>query len=162
MMEESKMFLFKDGEVYERNDAWSKVYIEGFEAVLDSLRYGAYRYSEEEIHELCSVFGFDSYINLEGISVTTNCGMWKIYMDENGVSDVYHKNYRNGNSFSKLNKYKGNVYQRYHKQDVEMTDLYDVLLYIKEHDENLLYKKASNSVDVALQKRRSKYYMKLQ
>lgn len=161
-MEESTMFLFQGGELYEQSDSWSKVYIDGFEDVLESLRHNSHEYSEEEIHELCNTFGFDCYINLEGVNVTTNCGVWKIYMDEDGVTDVYHKNYKNGNSFSKLNKYRGDVYQRYHRQDIEMTDLYDVLLYIKEHDENLLYKKSLNPVDFVLQKGRSKHYIKLQ
>ena len=162
MLGECTMYLLEEGEIYEQSDSWSKVYIDEFEEVLACLRNNPYEYSEDKIHELCNALGFECYINLEAVIVTTNCGTWKIYMVEDEVTDVYHKNYKNGNSFAKLNRYRGNVYQRYHRQDVELTDLYDVLLYIKDHDENLLYKRPLNPVDFVLQKGRSKYSIRLQ
>ena len=155
-----------DGQMYkqgETSEGWNKLYIEGVEELLaPSNKKNMLKYTDEKVNELCEQLGVDCHISLDGIFVRTNCGQWKICMDENLVTGVYHKNSKNGIGFSKLNKGKEDVYQRYHKQDIGLTDFYEVLRYIKKHDKSLLHKEYPNPVDKALQQNKNKHYMKLQ
>lgn len=90
---------------------------------------------EKNIIRICKQFSLQCSISVNVVFVKTHFGVWRIYYQDNYVTDVYHENYKMKKS-EFLKKRKAN--EGFHKQNVESDNFYDVIRYIYYHDKDFM------------------------
>lgn len=100
--------------------------------------------TDDNIQRICRHFGIKCNIVSDVIFITTSIGYWRIYFTDNKVDKVFHGNYRiNRTDFFKKKK---KCNEGFHKQDISMENLYDVVRYIYYHDKNM-FKNRKSRID---------------
>lgn len=100
-------------------------------------------FSEENIVDLCKKYNLRYHIAEGILFVSTETGNWRILHTEERVVSVFHQNLR-----PQLNKRrKGRFEYGYHKQNINFTDLEDVLKYIRVHDNSARYSYEKRNLD---------------
>lgn len=96
-------------------------------------------FDESFVSEACNKLGLDCRMGQGVIFVKTPATAWRIFHNYIKVIEVYHENHK----YNKDIKTKKRDYNEgFHRQDIVSHKLEDVLQYIKEHDEDLLEKRA--------------------
>lgn len=102
---------------------------------------------ESYIHYLGKKYGYRINIIGEQVFLKGNFSKWYLEMRDGKVESVYHGNY--GGYLTQQNQRK--FLHQYHKQNIKITDLNEVMQYIHCHDHSLKfgsdYKKAHQRID---------------
>lgn len=94
------------------------------------------QFEKEQIDKMCMELKLGYSIGENILFIKTLYANWRIFHDNNRVSDVYHENLR-VEILDKKRK-KGNEFNEgFHKQQLYSRNLYDVLYYIHCHDRKL-------------------------
>lgn len=93
-------------------------------------RYVQNQFSEKNIERLCNVYQMKYHIAEGIIFVSTETGNWRIIHNDDRVISVFHQSLR----LPLNHRRKGRFEYGYHKQDINYTELEDVLKYIRVHD----------------------------
>lgn len=99
--------------------------------------------TEENIRKICDKFNLEYKIAADSVFIRTIFSRWIIHIKNNEVSKLYHGNYRHRRGLAfKLHK---KFIEEYHKQKLHSNIFYDVISYIKCHDEKMMKKMAGKS-----------------
>ena len=93
--------------------------------------------TESNIERICNQFNMKCNISDHIIFLRTNCGYWRLYLNGEKVSEVFHTNYKMKKSEYRKKK---KCNEGFHQQKISHTNFYDVVRYIYYHDRDL-YKK---------------------
>lgn len=106
--------------------------------------------TEENISMICNKFRLEYNISTEVVFIRTPFSRWIVYIQDNDVVKLRHENYnQKRNEAIKIHK---KCMEGYHKQKLPSSSFYDVVSYIKYHDESMLKRLGDkrNRVDVIL------------
>lgn len=85
---------------------------------------GSAQFSQNAVTEMCILFGLRYDILEPYILIKSDRGTWKIFHNNNEVTELYHSNYRNGVEI-----------EGFHTQTLYHRDLFGTLNYISNHDQ---------------------------
>ena len=108
--------------------------------------------TDKNMRIICSKFGLVYSITPDMIFVRTSFCRWIIHIRNNRVIKLYHENYRPKRSEAlKLHK---KTMEGYHNQKLPSSSFYDVVKYIRDHDENMVKRLVDNKsyIDVILKR----------
>ncbi len=90
------------------------------------------QFHEEQISKMCKEFGMKYSLAPGIIFVETNYSYWRLFHDEYRITQIYHENLRVENR-----KNEDLFNEGFHKQKIELKNVYDVLNYIHIHERKL-------------------------
>lgn len=111
--------------------------------------------TEENISMICNKFRLEYNISTDVVFIRTPFSRWIVYIQDNDVIKLRHENYKFKRSEAlKLHK---KCMEGYHKQKLPSSSFYDVVSYIKYHDESMLKRLGDkrNQIDLILDRIRT-------
>lgn len=104
--------------------------------------------TDDNIQFICSQFNMKCNVSEGIVFLTTNCGYWRVYLNGDTVDEIFHSNQRiKKQEFKKKKK----CNEGFHKQNISMTNFYDVVRYIHYHDKDTYVKRKKSRVEVLLE-----------
>lgn len=102
--------------------------------------------NEKNIEAVCRKFSMQCSISVNTVFIRTSFSTWRVFYQDNCVTKVYHENYRIKKSeYSKMKT----CSEGFHKQNIRMTNFYDVVQYIYYHDKNFMKRmKKKNRIEL--------------
>lgn len=95
-------------------------------------------FSEKKIEELCNYLKLDFKLSQGVIFINTKIFRWRIHHCDSKVSDIFHENYHNlSYRFHKKKKYNF----EFHRQSVDISNIYEAIYYIYDHDKRFFKRK---------------------
>ena len=92
--------------------------------------------TEENISVICNKLRLEYSIAIDTVFIRTAFSRWIVELQDNKVVKLYHENYRQRRSEAlKLHK---KCMEGYHNQNLPSGEFYDVISYIKYHDDGML------------------------
>ena len=92
--------------------------------------------TDENMSMICNKFRLDYNIASDMVFIRTPFSGWIVYIQNNRVTKLCHENYRQRRDEAlKIHK---KCFEGYHKQKLPSSESYDVVSYIKYHDESML------------------------
>ena len=102
--------------------------------------------TDENIKRICENFELEYNITDSIVFIKTKSSYWRVYLEDDKVTDVFHSNYIiPKHEYNKKKKWN----EGYHKQPINKTNFYDVVSYISYHDKDAGRKK--NRIDILLE-----------
>ena len=93
--------------------------------------------TEKNIYLICRQFHLNCHISDGVVFIRAPFSAWRIYLDHQKVSKVYHENYRGKRTGAgRQNKWS----EGFHKQTMNSRNFYDVVRYIYYHEKNFMEK----------------------
>lgn len=94
--------------------------------------------TDENISKICNKFRLDYNVATDVVFIRTRFSRWIIYIENDIVTELQHENYNpRRNEAFKVHK---KCLEGYHKQKLPSKYFYDVVSYIKYHDDGMLQK----------------------
>lgn len=87
--------------------------------------------TDEYIERTCNYFKVKYHIGIGVVFINTNFTKWKIYFNNEKITNVFHQNTRPNKNYK--NK-KAGLNAGYHLQNIKNRTFFDVVRYIKKHD----------------------------
>lgn len=113
--------------------------------------------TDSNIQLICDKFELKCNISEGIVFLSTNCGYWRIYLDGEKVDKVFHGNYRlRRQEFKKRKK----CTEGFHKQNIAISNFYDVVKYIYHHDKNSFTSKKKSRIDLLFEQIEQERVMK--
>lgn len=100
--------------------------------------------TEKNIDIICRYFQISYNITNTAVFVGTAYSSWIVYLQNDNVTKLFHKNFRlNRSQYFKKQKIK--CIENYHKQKLPSSNFYEVIKYIKSHDDSMVKRMSKKS-----------------